>query len=640
MKDTPSTRAGLPDRLQRTSTSNHSEDFMPPFSAHPKDDAPASFVTPRIALVRLALGLGQGLALYFLYHATQSQTWPATEPLLFAPLLLVFAYIPLLVISGLGHLSRLTLWRWVLLATLVLAGLGYYDIWRSMGAPAGGYNNATPTPYPSQLLWLFGAAGLYIAHTLVLAAASDQRRIASYPSYFDSAWKLLIQLQFSSFFVGVFWLVLWLGAALFKLIALNFLQDLLRESWFAIPVTVFAFACAIHLTDMRPAIVRGIRNLLLVLLSWILPITVLIIAGFLLSLPFTGLEHLWATRHATALLLSAAATLVVLINTAFQNGAVADEVAPVLRISARLASGLLLPLVAIAVYALGLRVGDYGWTTDRIIAACCLLVASCYALGYAWAAARSTVWLAAVAPVNIATAFVILALLLALFSPLLDPARISVANQVGRLERGQQTADKFDFDYLRFQGKRYGAAALERLQASTQGKDAALVRERATRTLEKKNRWDKAEAVPSAKDLFATLKVWPSGQTIPDSFLAQDWAKFADQWRIPACLKKKTVACDVYPIDFDGDNKAELLLIDQENPARQATLFAQEPDASWSVAATLPGDFAKCALFREKLQQGDYTLVAPRMKELEIAGTRIRLNAGSTPKTNCPATTP
>jgi len=600
------------------------------------DVEPPSVQTAHLAKLRLLAGLVQGFVLYFLYIAVTTKTWPATDPMLFAPWLLVFSFIPVLLISSLGHLPPKTLWRWMLVATLIIGSLGFYDIWRSVGAPSTwGYEvDSTKTSFPSWLLWTFGAGGFYIAHTLVLAAATDRQRIANYPTYFDSAWKLLIQLQFSGLFVAAFWLVLWMGAALFKLIALDFLLNLLIETWFSIPITAFAFACAMHLTDMRPAIVRGIRNLLLVLLSWILPLTVLIVGGFLLSLPFTGLSHLWATKHATALLLSTAAVLVILINTAFQNGDVTNEVARVLRLSARLACFLLLPLVAIALYALSLRVSDYGWTTDRIIATCCLLVASCYALGYAWAAAQRSGWLNAVAPVNIGTAFVILAVLLALFSPLLDPARISVAQQVARLESGLQTAEKFDFDYLKFQGKRYGLAALERLKTSDAGKDAALVREKATRTLEKKKPWENIEIGLTAQELRATLKVWPSSKTIPDSFLAQDWGKSTDKWSLPACLKNKTAVCDVYPIDFDGDKKDELLIIDQGGSGR-AVVSAQAPDAHWAIATMLPYDFAKCSVFREKLQHGDYKLVAPRLKDLEIAGRRIQLNTNNYSQATC-----
>jgi hypothetical protein len=309
-----------------------------------------------------------------------------------------------------------------------------------------------------------------------------------------------------------------------------------------------------------------------------------------------------------------------------------------LRLSARLACFLLLPLAVIALYALSLRVGDYGWTTDRIIAACCILVASCYALGYAWAAAQRSGWLDAVAPVNIGTAFVILAVLLALFSPLLDPARISVAQQVARLENGLQTAEKFDFDYLKFQGKRYGLAALERFKTSYTGKYEALVQEKAARTLEKKNPWEKIEIAPTVQELHASLKVWPSSKTIPDSFLTQDWEKSTDKWSLPACLKNKTALCDVYPIDFDGDNKDELLIIDQVGPSARAAVFAQAPDAHWAISTTLPHDFATCSVFREKLQHGDYKLVAPRMKDLEIAGRRIQLNTNNYSQASCEST--
>ena len=41
----------------------------------------------QIARIRLGIGLLQGGTLYFLYRAAKDLTWPATDPLLFAPLL-------------------------------------------------------------------------------------------------------------------------------------------------------------------------------------------------------------------------------------------------------------------------------------------------------------------------------------------------------------------------------------------------------------------------------------------------------------------------------------------------------------------------------------------------------------------------
>ncbi|QNA98540.1 DUF4153 domain-containing protein [Massilia sp. Se16.2.3] len=336
----------------------------------------------RIAFLRLGIGLLQGIALYLLYLVGAYDVWPAIEPLLYAPMLLVALFCPLLLVSGLGQLTRRQALLWVAGAAVAVAGLALYDIWRR-----GSQLDFERNPHvamPSPALWGMLVVGLFIAHALVLSGARDRRRIASYATYFDIAWKLGVQLAFSGLFVGITWLALQLGAELFKLVKLTFFAELIREPWFSIPVTSFAYACALHLTDVRPAIVQGIRGLLLMLASWILPVLTVFVGAFLLSLPFTGLAPLWATRQAATVLLLAAAALVVLINAAWQNGSA--PVARPVRLSARVAALLLAPVVAIAVYALALRVGDYGWTHDRIVAAACTLVALCYALGYGAAA--------------------------------------------------------------------------------------------------------------------------------------------------------------------------------------------------------------------------------------------------------------
>jgi hypothetical protein len=405
---------------------------------------------------------------------------------------------------------------------------------------------------------------------------------------------------------------------LFMLVQLAFLQELLRQPWFVLPVSAFAFACALHITDVRPAIVHGIRALLLVLLSWILPVTTLLVGGFLLSLPWTGLQPLWATRHATAVLLGAAAVLVLLINAAFQNGEI--SVARVVRLSAQTAALLLPPIVAIAVYSLGLRVAEYGWTTDRIIAACCLLVAACYALGYAWAACRRDDWLAPVAGVNVATAFVILAVLLALFSPVADPARLSVASQMARFDSGRTSADRFDFDYLRFEGARYGQAALERLKTHA----AIPVREKAALALDKTSRWQPFGIQPRPADLAAAIRVWPRTAALPESFIRDNWSKRANKWELPACLTQRDKTCDAHLVDFNHDGKPEVLLAGLDNNSGAAVLM-EGSDGHWIAAGRLPPYFAGCEPLLQPLREGAYRLAAPGIQDLEIGGRRVEI---------------
>lgn len=583
----------------------------------------------KLAQTRLAVGLLQGVVLYFLYHSIQDKTWPATDRYVIAPLLLVAGFIPVIIVTGLGYLDRKRLWRWLTAATAIALALGFYDVWRVGTMPSGFVDPAAEkfANLPSALTVLFTGAGLFIAHALILAAVSDRRYIARYSSYFEIAWKLAIQVEFSALFVGVLWLILWLGSSLFMLVKLEFLQNLLEKPWFSIPVTAFAYSSALHITDVRPNIVRGIRTLVLVLNSWLLPLATLIVAGFLVSLPVTGLAPLWATQHATAVLLGSAAALVLLINAAFQNGEVGHQVAKILRASARLAAIMLVPIVIIAIYSLWLRVQQYGWTTDRVIAAACLLVASYYACGYGWAALMPGKWLSAVAPTNVITAFVILAVLMALFSPLADPARVSVSNQIARLESGKEVVSKFDFDYLRFSGARYGIDALGKLKVSMRGPDAALLRDKAASALKKQNRWERGSPVMSTKDVAVNITVWPSGTTLPDSFLNQDWRSSKEErWALPECLTLESKQCNAYLIDLTGDGKPEILLIGGENYRTRSAFFAQDKNGAWEVIGTLAGAYIGCMQKIEKaLASGAYRVIPPALQDLDVGGQHLHI---------------
>ncbi len=583
---------------------------------------PKSSVSRPVAGTRLLVGLLQGLALYLIYQAAENKLWTADNSGLFAALLLALTIAPVLLVSGLGHIPPKTLWRWLMPAAAVLALLGFYDIWRSVGAPYWGYGKSADTArFPSPELWVHAVAGFFIAQSLVTAAAMDGRRIASYRSIFEAASKLLIQVAFAIVFVGIVWLVLVLGAELFKLIKLDFLKKLLEESWFAIPVTTFAFAYALHITDVRPAIVRGIRSLVLVLLSWILPIAVLIIGGFLLALPFTGLEPLWATKTATALLLAASLLLVVLVNAAFQDGSVSHEVALPIRVSARIAAVLLTPLTLIAAYALSLRVGQYGWTVDRLVAAFCLVVAICCAIGYLWATVRSPQWLARIAPVNVFTAFILLFLLLAIFSPVLDPARISVNSQLAHLKAGRVSADTFDFEYLRFSGKRFGNAALREMAGRTSGKDASVIAMKARAALDKKNSWQPAVA-PDKSSLVANITVWPKGSVLPASFINQEWKKINEDWSMPECMRDRSRTCDAFMLDIDADGRNELLITGSMN----ATLLMQDKSGNWVRNGAIDA-LKSCSKDIQALKNGTYQLVLPVIQDLQIGEVRYRIDS-------------
>jgi len=562
--------------------------------------------SPVLGPIRLGIGLLQGLGLFWLHRASDGvATWPATQPLLFGPLLLVVGFLPVMLLAAVGRLRLTTLVIWTVVAGVALALLGLHDIARQSAETLG------HPPFLSPPVILSAAAALFIAHHLVAPADMERRRIAGYPAYFDTATKSLVQLALSIGFTGAFWALLHLGAALFRIIGLDFLEDLLRKDWFFIPVSFVVFAVAVHLTDVRDGLIRGVRTVGLMLLSWLLLVMTVIVAGFVAALPFTGLQGLWETGAATALVLSAVAALVVLINAAYQDGRPDNRPPAVLRVAARVAAVLIAPLVVIAFWGLALRIGQYGLTPDRIIAGACALVGAAFALGYGWAALspfwRRSDWMRPLERTTIGAAVLALVLILALFSPLLDPARLSVMDQVARLERGAVTPDKFDYSFLRFESGKAGQAALERLTRSSNPAVAAG----AVAAQKIENRYD---VRPAEEDLPApTIEMWPTGAApLPTGFVAS-----ANSYDLQHCQPANP--CLATRRDLNGDGSMEILIAGQTD----MWVFIPEGDG-WSLLGFFRqrcrGDMRPDP--REALRAGRLRAVQPVWPDLVFADGR------------------
>ena len=574
------------------------------------------------AVIRALIGLVQGAALFLLYDAITLKLWPATNGELFAPLLVVALFVPMIVVAALDNMRTRTLAIWAITATVVCAGLAFYDIFRSpLEAYGGGLR-----PVPSPQFFIALAAGLFISHSLIAAGEAEHRWVASYPRYFDMSWKQGVQLVLAILFVGVFWGLLWLGAELFRLIKIETLSELIAKPWFAIPVTTLAITCALHVTDVRAGLVSGARTLKLTLLSWLLPMMAAFAVAFVLALPFTSIEPLWSTRRATSILLTAIAALVFLINAAYQDGRPETPVAAVLRVSRVVAALVIVPLVVLAAYGLSLRVRQYGWTPERITAAACVVVAACYAIGYAVVTLLSRGSLRGLEAVNVTTAFVIIGVLLALFSPVADPIRISVNDQVSRLEAGRLPSDQFDFGFLRFKAGRYGLAALDRLKSRQDGADAAQIAQKATEALALQRPVPGRPSAPvTAQKRSANIAViYPRDQQIlPEAFLQKDWSTTTSPWLLPQCLLHD-VKCEAMLLDLDGDGAAEILLLPAQ-PGISAA-FKMQSDGSWALLGQLQG--WQCVGVREALREGKFEMVTPPLREIEVNGNRIRLSAG------------
>src|SRR5262245_11441258 len=298
-----------------------------------------------IPLARLAVGLGQGVALWYLQRAFDAETWPATDAFVFAPLLTVATLVPLIVVAGLGHMRPRTLAVWTVVASVICAGLAVYDIFRDPNGVMRAFQNV-----PGPALWLALIGVLFISHALIVSSDADRKLVADYSRHFDVSWKLAVQLALAAGFVAVCLGVLWLGAELFLLLRIEVFADLIKRRWFWIPVTTLVLSYALHTMDVRAGMVRGTRTLALTLLAWLLPVMALITVGFLAALPFTGLQPLWDTRHGRARLRIAAGVWGCISNSAYQDGQPQEQAARVVRYAGTADAIELVPLVALSVY--------------------------------------------------------------------------------------------------------------------------------------------------------------------------------------------------------------------------------------------------------------------------------------------------
>jgi hypothetical protein len=576
-----------------------------------------------ILALRLAIGLAQGAALYALLNMLEmlddiphpfTTTWP------FTALVLVAGLLPFVWLSAIASMRAVTLAAWSLAVIATIIATSNHAAW--LEAPESGADNL-PLFFPL-------AAALFISHQLIAAADRDRQPLANYATYFDLGWKDGVQLVLCLAFLAAFWLLLFLGASLFELIGLTFVRDLITEQSFAFLASAAIFAVAVHITDTRMSLVIGARTIALILLSWLLPLLALFAWAFFFSLFFTGLAPLWATGSATALLVTAGAALVILINASYQDGN--DERAPpeVLKLSVRAAALALVPIAVLAVYSIWLRVGQYGLTPERVAGLAIVGVGTIYAAGYGVAALWPGRWMRPLQPTNIAAAIAWVALIIGMLSPLADPSRLSVNNQVNRLLSGTVTPEQFDFDALRFDTHRYGIEALERLAGDGSSPMHTDIAARAADALKREVRNSRpAEDSSTADALRAGVTVFPAGNALPDSLLAQDWS---DKSRNPLedCVRNapKPPGCQALLSDLDDNERVEVLL--REHPSSIVAL-GQDANGTWIERGTFVTGQCNTPDFDFSTPGISLAPPQPRPLELDVNGTRFPMTPACDP---------
>lgn len=436
------------------------------------------------------------------------------------PLTVVFL-VPFVFWLSQEHWGR-RLFNLLLGLTAVLLIFWLYRLW-SWYSPDGGNFDVVPSQKPDLIR---------LGMTVFLLIPFFQCRMAAwswkfpYSEIFFQFCRNLFLLFQAAIVIAVFWGLLVTAGLLFDIVGLDMVPLVIFNPLTAVPLSSLVIAISISVAIKHPGI-DSLGRWILSVLSWLLPLFSLLSMTFLLCLPYSGLKTLWSTGQASTLMLLLQFGTIILANAAWLDGSRPAFRTPIVNFLAEF-SLLCLPFYfVLCVYSVGLRIQQYGLSTDRIQAAFLVIVTGIWGLGYAGAVLLRK-WPVAVGKVNMASVIFMAVIVTAMNSPVLDPYRLSAFNQAQRLQSGKISPDEFDYIYTRFNLGRYGSQVLNTLardgsEEIRKGVEEAM----SVDPLEYAN--DLIKNVPTEaarRRVISSAKVIPDGHKLPKEYV--DY--FTEEW--------------------------------------------------------------------------------------------------------------
>lgn len=283
----------------------------------------------------------------------------------------------------------------------------------------------------------------------LIAAAKTSWR--DYPSVFLEAWSIVLRTAAAGLFSGLLWLVVFLSDQVLGIVGIDLVGRLLAHD--VVPVVLGG-----AIFGLGMAVIHDLAELLspyvmLRVFRLLLPIVLAVMAIFLMALPFRGLDGLVSGLSPAALLLTMVAGGIALVSIAVDQSDADATQSPLLVRCAQLLA-VLLPLVAsLALYAIWVRVRDYGLTPERIFIVIVALIGVVYGLVYASAVLRGGAWMERIRQGNIRIALGIILCATLWLTPVLNAERMSAQSQLARFTAGRTPVEALDVAALRSWGK-------------------------------------------------------------------------------------------------------------------------------------------------------------------------------------------
>jgi hypothetical protein len=563
-------------------------------------------------VLRFAFSAVHGLLLYAIYYAITEGAWFGKQPAVFFPLLSM-----LLVLPGTYYLTAdlartrgyaIAMTGMAVLLLAIGAHQGAISLPSSHGSFFGNESHHFAYAVAIGAIWLHGLP-------FVQSWLATGRARPAYATLFQLAWRNGLLVVLAAIFTGAFWLLLGLWAQLFKSIGIRVFADLFTSAKFVIPATAVAAGIGVQLAGSVENLQGALRRQLLTLFKWLAPLAALIVGLFSIALLMKSGALFAQGRSAieAGWLLSLVIANIYLLNAAYQDGGGEAPYPRLLGVLVRLSVPLLAAIAVLAMWALGIRIADYGLTVQRVWGLLVAVIALSYSLGYAWAAFRPGAWMARMGSVNVCTALGTAVVLALMLTPLLSPSRLVAASQEARIV-SRDPGFEDSFSELGFESDSYGRKRLERLAKSASGPDAANVRKRAEAALMAENKWDlraKPGASLSIEDLV--FKVFPAGRTIPDE-LKRILRDSSHSGEFSYCSAANP--CALLYIDLNGDGLEEAVALSED----AKSVYTPGNDVWTFVGDISPKDPIPLSTMIAALEAGNYSLREPLWRALEVDG--------------------
>lgn len=491
----------------------------------------------------------------------------------------------------------------------------------------------------------FVAAGHGVLAELVLAslpvpflmavARGGRGAWADYPALFLHSWNIVVRYAAAALFVGVVWAVLILSGALLRLVGIEALANLLEE-----PLAIWLISGAA--LGLGLAVVGELSDLvspylMLRLLRLLLPVVLVVVLVFLAALPLRGLSGLFGNLSPGAMFMAMAAVAVGLIAIAVDQSEAEAVQGRLMQTMVR-ALALTVPVLAgLAVWAMALRVVQYGWTPGRVAAACGAGVSLGYGLAYALAVLRGARWMGHIRRANIGLALGLIVLAALWQTPLLNAQAIAAQSQQARYAEDRAMPEQMPLWELAHDWGRPGLAVLAELRdvAALPGQEALARRFAAMDQAPQRWEFDDPGRTPigaaRAVGLAAALPVWPEGRSAPEGLL-ESLSAPEGQMVLEACARTTPAGnpgcllllADLVP-QRDGDEAVIVLSSGGRTRGVVTLVFARE-GAGWTTPdSRSDGEGPEAGRAIDLIRQEGVTLVPLGLSALQFGDRRIFL---------------